>query len=205
MAEMIDTIYTIGYAGYGIDAFLEELHRHGVSVLLDVRSSPYSGFHQDYNKETLERTLRSRHIYYRNYARSFGARQPERSLYPRGYLDFELFAASSDFQEGRRKVENSMEQGYCFALMCAEIEPIDCHRAILVARAFAEHGYEVLHLRPGKPPFLHQDLETQLLDLYFPDRDQIVLDRLAQDEKELLKEAYRLRNEKIGYRIQEDA
>ena len=61
MAEMIDTIYTIGYAGYGIDAFLEELHRHGVSVLLDVRSSPYSGFHQDYNKEILERTLRSRH------------------------------------------------------------------------------------------------------------------------------------------------
>lgn len=201
---MIDTIYTIGYAGYEIEAFMEELHRYHVSVLLDVRSSPYSSFYQDYNRETLEHTLRSQHIYYRNYAREFGARQPEHSYYPKGYLDFQLYTASPPFQDGVRKVEDSMEKGYCFALMCAEIDPIECHRAILVARAFARHGYEVLHLRPQMPPIPHQDLEAQLLDLYFPDRDQFVLGQPMRDEKELLQEAYCLQNEKIGYRPQED-
>lgn len=203
MAQFVETIYTIGYAGFEIDAFVSELHRHRVNVLVDVRSSPYSGFHEKYNREALKSTLHSQGIYYRNYAREFGARQPERCFYPKGYLDFALWAASPAFQEGIRKIEDSMEQGYCFALMCAEIEPIDCHRAILVARAFADHGYEVLHLRPKKPPLLHHDLETQLLDLYFPDRDQITLGQPVPDEKELLQEAYRLRNEKIGYRLQE--
>ncbi|MCI8399352.1 MAG: DUF488 domain-containing protein [Oscillibacter sp.] len=203
MAEMVDIIYTIGYAGFGIDAFLAALHQHRVKVLVDVRSSPFSGFHQDYNKPQLEQTLRSQGIYYRNYAREFGARQTERSYYPKGYLDFELWAESPEFREGVRKIEDSMEQGYTFALMCAEIEPIDCHRTILVARAFSDHGYDVQHIRPRKPLLPHKDLEAQLLDLYFPDRDQIVLGQPVQDEKELLKEAYRLRNEKIGYRLED--
>lgn len=201
---MEETIYTIGYAGFSIGNFVQTLREHGVSVLVDVRSSPFSGYHQDYNKGQLDRTLQREHIYYRNYARQFGARQPEQSYYPKGYLDFELFARSSDFQEGVRKIENSMEQGFRFALMCAEIEPIDCHRAILVARAFADHGYEVFHLRPKKAPLPHRKLEEQLLDRYYPDRDQMVLGEPVKDEKTLLKEAYRRRNEEIGYHIQED-
>lgn len=200
---MVDIIYTIGYAGFSIGAFVDTLRGHSVSALVDVRSSPFSGYHQDYNKDQLERTLHSARIYYRSYAREFGARQPERSYYPRGYLDFELFAQSPAFQSGLRKIEDSMEQDFCFALMCAEIEPADCHRAILVARAFADHGYEVVHLRP-KGPLAHRELERQLLDRYFPDRDQIVIGEPVKDEQALLKECYRLRNAEIGYRIQED-
>lgn len=200
---MVETVYTIGYAGFPIEKFVETLRGHGVSALVDVRSTPFSGFHQDYNKDQLERTLNKAHIYYRNYAREFGARQPERSYYPKGYLDFELFAQSPAFQRGVRKIEDSMEQDFCFALMCAEIEPADCHRAILVARAFADHGYEVTHLRP-KGPLTHRELEQQLLDRYFPDRDQTVIGEPMKDEKTLLKECYRLRNAEIGYRIQED-
>ena len=201
---MVETIYTIGYAGFSIQDFVKALHEHGVSALIDVRSSPFSGYYQDYNKDQLERTLRKEHIYYRNYARQFGARQPDQSYYPKGYLDFGAFAKSASFQGGGRKIEDSMEQDYCFALMCAEIEPIDCHRAILVARAFADHGYEVIHLRPKKGPLPHRELERQLLDRYFPDRDQIVLGEPAKDEKTLLAEAYRLRNAEIGYHIQEE-
>ncbi len=201
---MVKTVYTIGYAGFSIGDFVGSLREHGVSVLVDVRSSPFSGHYQEYNKDQLKQTLWRKHIYYRNYAREFGARQPERSYYPKGYLDFELFAQSSAFQDGVRKIETSMEQDFRFALMCAEIEPIDCHRAILVARAFANHGYEVIHLRPQRGPLTHRELERKLLDRYFPDRDQIVIGEPMTDEETLLKEAYRLRNAEIGYNIKED-
>lgn len=201
---MVKTIYTIGYAGFSVGDFVKALHERGVSVLVDVRSFPFSGYYQDYNKDQLEQTLRRENIYYRNYAREFGARQTEQSYYPKGYLDFELFAQSPAFQDGVRKVENSMEKDFRFALMCAEIEPIDCHRAILVARAFAERGYEVIHLRP-KGPMTQQELEALLLDRYFSNRNQFVIGEPLKDEKALLEEAYRLRNEEIGYHTQEDA
>ena len=99
---MVDIIYTIGYAGFSIGAFVDTLRGHGVSALVDVRSSPFSGYHQDYNKDQLERTLHSARIYYRSYAREFGARQPERSYYPRGYLDFELLCADVRRDRARR-------------------------------------------------------------------------------------------------------
>ena len=39
---MIDTIYTIGYSGFKIDDFVKTLKENGVSVVIDVRSLPYS-------------------------------------------------------------------------------------------------------------------------------------------------------------------
>ncbi len=52
---MVDTIYTIGYSGFKIEDFVKTLQNNGVSVVIDVRSLPYSQFHSDYNKENLSR------------------------------------------------------------------------------------------------------------------------------------------------------
>lgn len=204
---MEQTIYTIGYAGFPIREFEARLLGSGVNVLIDVRSSPFSAYHQDYNRDVLERALRARGIYYRNYAREFGARQTDPAYYTNGYLDFEKFAASGPFREGVEKLSRSMEQGYRFALMCAEIDPIDCHRAILVARAFADLGYSVIHLLPHEKSLTHRQLEARLLDRYFKDRDQCSLfDAAPGDggEEDLLAQAYRRRNAEIGYHLQEE-
>lgn len=201
---MKGTVYTIGYAGFSIENFIGTVQGCGVSALVDVRSSPFSGYYPAYNRDELEQTLRKHHIIYRNYAQEFGARQTDRQYYhAQGYLDFEVFARSEPFLGGVQKLEKGMEQGYCFALMCAEVNPIDCHRAILVARAFADRGYQVIHLCSKGRTLTHRELECQLLDLYYPDRDQCSIFSAAQDESDLLKDAYRRRNAEIGYHIQE--
>ena len=47
----------------------------------------------------------------------------------------------------------------------------------------------------------HEALEKELLDLYFPNRDQRSLfDENPVDEKECLREAYVRQNDKIGFR-----
>ncbi len=201
---MDDTIYTVGYAGFSRDTFIQELKKHGISVLIDVRSSPFSSFHSEYNKDILEAVLKKNNIYYRNYAKEFGARQDNFDLYTSdGYLDFEKVAKSDDFQSGLSKLRNSMKQGYVPALMCAEINPFDCHRAILVSRAFYECGCNVIHILPEGRTCSQTDLNKALLDKYFPNRDQISFFENAE-EYQLIKEAYKKRNAEIGYKIAED-
>ena len=193
------TIYTIGYAGFPRDSFVEELKNNDVSVLIDVRSSPFSSYHTEYDMNVLQAVLNNNNIYYRNYAKEFGARQENLSLYSTdGYLDFEKVAESADFQNGVAKLSESIKQGYVPALMCAEKNPFDCHRAILVARAFYERGYNVVHILPEGKTCSQSDINEELLDKYFPDREQFSLFEDVQ-ENDMLKRAYKFRNKEIGY------
>ena len=56
------TIYSIGYAGLPMDRFLAALQDHGISVVLDVRSTPYSRRFPAYNREALADILHQHNI-----------------------------------------------------------------------------------------------------------------------------------------------
>jgi len=135
----------------------------------------------------------------------FGARQEEREYYTlEGYLDFELFAKSSPFLSGFDKLVKSMQQDYTFALVCAEKDPFNCHRTILVARAFHKAGYKIVHLLPNDCKVTQDDIEARLLKKYFPDRNQIALFSEVLSEEEYINQAYKNRNSEIGYSIEEE-
>lgn len=202
---MVDTVYTIGYTGFTVTEFINTLKANNISLVVDVRSQPYSQWFTDYNKEHLEFALKQNSIYYRNYSEEFGARQDNHDYYTKdGYLDFELFANSIQFRRGIRKLENSMKQGYCFVLMCAEKDPFNCHRTMLVARAFHESGYKVLHLMPEMKSITHKEIEERLLNAYYPNREQLSLFTEILDDEACLINAYRKRNAEIGYSIAEE-
>ena len=93
---MARQLFTIGYAGFpDIEDFLQVLKQHGVQILIDVRSSPFSAYHTCYNKDALSPVLQKNGILYFHYARQFGARQEDRRYYRDGYLNFALFSASA--------------------------------------------------------------------------------------------------------------
>lgn len=202
---MKETIYTIGYTGFSLDEFVQELKSKGINVVIDVRSSPYSERYADYNRDNLESVLVANKIYYRNYIKEFGARQDDRSFYSKeGHLDFEVFAKSEQFLSGVEKIKNSVAKGFNVVFLCAEKEPVQCHRTILVARAFHELGYNVVHLKPNNVAINHSEIETQLLNMYFPRRYQIdMFSTNVKTDEEYLIDAYRMQNKKIGYKIEE--
>lgn len=201
---MVNTIYTIGYSGYELPDFVDELKRHKISCVIDVRSNPYSKFHSDYNKEMLEILLKSQKLSYRNYSKEFGAQQKNRSFYSTdGYLDFDKFAESEEFKSGIKKITDGMEKGYTVALMCAEKDPINCHRTILVGHEFSKIGYDVIHLSPAKTE-KQTDIENRLLDLFFPNRQQISFLQEDISQKDLLEKAYKKMNSLIGFRTEEE-
>ncbi len=196
-------VYTVGYASFSLEEFIRVLKAHEVGCTIDVRSVPRSTYYTDYNAENLKATLRENGILYRNYIREFGARQEDSALYPEGYLDFEKFAATDAFREGVEKIDAGVERGYTFALLCAEKDPFNCHRCILVGRKLKEHGYSVIHLEREKTE-TQEEIEHRLLERYFPNRNQLSLLEAPRSEEELLEEAYRRRNAEIGYHIEEE-
>ena len=199
----MEGVFSIGYTAFLILDFINILKYFKIRLVVDVRSQPYSNRFEDYNKENISQALARSGIYYRNYAKEFGARQTESRFFTNdGYLDFEKYARSDSFSAGFAKLDESVKSGYTIAFMCAEKNPARCHRSILVTRAFRNAGYNVKHILSGGNTESQDDIDDQLLDDYFPNRMQLSLCE-SKSDTELLTEAYRRRNAEIGYRLGE--
>ena len=194
-------LFTVGYSGYEREELASELRKHGVGCVVDVRSIPASSYRSEYNTEPLKHFLKKHGILYGHMSAEFGAQQEEIGFYHAdGYMDFEAFARSEAFQRGMRRITSAARMGIVCALMCAEKDAMNCHRSILIARHFHEKGWRVTHIMPQGNE-THEQLEARLLDEYFPDRGQLSLLEEARSDEALLKEAYRLQNRKIGFRL----
>ena len=196
---IINCIYTIGYTAFSINEFIETIKNFGISCVIDVRSSPFSNYYTDYNKDTLERTLKEHNILYRNYANEFGARQTDPMFYTGDIVDFDKFIKSAQFLEGVSKVNKGIERGYSFVLMCAEKDPIKCHRSIMLGKGFSENGFDVKHIVSKTEIESQRELEERLLEMYHQDRFQLTLFGGEQSASELLADAYKKQNLAIGY------
>ena len=199
---MAKELFTIGYSGFpDIRDFIDTLKHHSVQILIDVRSSPFSAYYAQYNKDQLGPMLKLAGIYYYNYAKQFGARQEDHAYYRNGRLDFEVFSHSEPFLDGVQSVEKSAAS---IAFMCAEKHPSECHRAILVAKAFSDRGHEITHLKPGGITLSQHDIDNELLEKYFPDRAQASLfDEDNKSEQEYIDLAYKMRNDEIGFKLED--
>ena len=184
-------IYTIGYVSYQPQEMIGVLHSFGITCLIDVRSNPHSAYYTLFNKEEFSETLKKNGILYRNYWLEFGARQEDSRYYAKeGYLDFSLYTRSEQFQQGVQKIEQGMQLGYVFALMCAEKDPMTCHRAIMIGKALKERGYTVRHILYPNRIETQQEMEQRGIGnqlSFFPDEQRI-------------EEFYQAQNRKIGYR-----
>lgn len=201
----MSVLYTIGYTAFpDLDQFIDAIKQHNISVVIDVRSSPYSKYYESYNKENLESCLKSNQIYYRNYATEFGARQLDKSFYNNeGFLDFNLFTKSSkSFLMGAEKVNKSLSEDYNVVLMCAEKDPINCHRCIMISKFFFYDGINVKHIISEEKISTQVDIEKRLVDHYYPNRYQMsFLDMDSTvSEADYTRRAYFEKNKEIAYR-----
>lgn len=201
----ISIVYTIGYTAFpSIETYLEVLSTYNVNCVIDVRSSPFSQYYEIFNKSVLSTTLRGHKILYRNYDREFGARQHDKEFFHSdGYLDFNKFITSTYFSDGASKIKKGIDLNFNFALMCAEQDPIQCHRGIMIGRGLCRYGLQVEHILKNKQLESQEILEERLLSMYFEDRDQFSLFNQQKSDGELLEAAYNLKNREIGYKEEE--
>lgn len=200
-------VYTIGHSVHPIDVFLKLLNKYDINCVIDVRSTPFSKYAPQYNINEIKKTLNSNGIYYLFMGKEFGARQTDTTLFDSdGLLNFEKVIKNDQFQSGMKRVKEGLDKGFNITFMCTEKDPIDCHRSILVGRAFHDEKFDVLNIIENGNIETQEELIERLLNIYFPMRDQTTLFDYIENEKKdinLIREAYRLRNKDIAYKFEE--
>lgn len=198
-------LFTIGHSVYDTYYFINLIKIYNINCIVDVRSIPYSKYSRQYNKDVIKNILKKNNIVYIYMGAEFGARRESKELYSKeGYLDFEKVVYDNDFLKGVERIKNGLQKGYNIAFMCTEKEPEDCHRCILIGRYFNDIGYQVINIIDEKNYKTQNVIEQDLLNEYFPERNQIsLIPDLNKSDEELIRDAYKLKNKKIGYRLED--
>lgn len=188
-------IFSIGHSTHPLDRFLGLLKRHDIDAVADVRSMPFSKFNPQFNRDSLVEELNRSNMKYVFLGRELGARTEDSSCHgPDGKVRYDRLAAREDFKLAiDRLIEGARDRRT--ALMCAEREPLDCHRAILVSQELYRKGCEVGHILDDGSLETHEAALERLLDA-----ERIPCMDLFRSKKELLDEALSRREGRIAYR-----
>ncbi len=194
-------IYTVGHSNHPAEYFLELLQAHGVDCVVDVRSVPSSQYNPQYNKPNLSSYLRNNDVLYLHFGREFGARHANPGLHDEeGKVDFEKVRQTEAFRLGIARLEQGMDKGFVPALMCAEADPLECHRFSMISNYLEAHGIEVRHILKNKELVPHKKLEQEILKKFakkLPQPNIFEPDITKEDQTQA---AYRLHNKQVGWK-----
>lgn len=159
------TVFTIGHSNLELEEFLSILSRNGVQTVCDVRSRPASFRFPQFNREGLEVNLRDAGFRYEFLGESLGGRPADPHVYQaNGLVDYFLRRKARDFvAEVDRVVQ--LSRGQEVALMCAEEDPLHCHRFLMICPEFLERGVTPVHIRRGGVLESQREAEDRLLAL----------------------------------------
>ena len=134
------TVYTVGHSNHEADAFVGILRQHGIELVVDVRSTPYSRYVPQANRENLARTLESAGIAYRWLGEPLGGK-------PEGTSgDYDELRSSPAFRQGVDSLLDLAAKSRT-AIMCSEGDHRQCHRHKLITPALLDHSAQVLHIQ----------------------------------------------------------
>jgi uncharacterized protein (DUF488 family) len=152
---MAKKIYSIGYGNRKIEQFTELLKKYEINLLLDIRSNPASRFQPSFNKKALVESLRSSQIDYLFMGTQLGGKPKEESLYSNGILDYDKVNTWPEYQNGIVTLINLLDQGFKICIMCAELNPEECHRKNLVSETLYLKDIETEHIMKEGTLFSH--------------------------------------------------
>lgn len=147
------------------------LKEHGIEVLVDTRSRPYSRYAPHFNSRALAATLSKDGIGYLFLGNALGGRPEGEEFYDaEGRVDYALVERSRSFLDGIVRLEREISVR-TVAVLCSEENPAGCHRRLLVGWALGERRIVVQHIRgnggvqtegeePGLQPVLFTESEV---------------------------------------------
>ena len=138
---------TLGHSNHGIDAWLALVRQHGIEVVVDTRSSPYSKYVPQFDREQIQRSLEETGVRYLFLGAELGGRPANPAYYDAtGRVVYSLLRKDAAFQSAIVRLETGMER-FRIALLCGEEDPAHCHRRLLIGRVLVERGHEMTHIR----------------------------------------------------------
>jgi uncharacterized protein (DUF488 family) len=140
------TVYSIGHSNHTIERLLELLDQHGIEVVADVRTAPFSRYSTQFNKDALAASLKRHELGYVFLGRELGGR-PEGDKYydSEGHVRYDRLSQSDLFHAGIDRLQRGASD-HRVAMLCSEGDPTQCHRHLLIARVLDSVGMTVVHI-----------------------------------------------------------
>jgi len=188
-------IFTIGHSTHKIEDFIGLLKKNGIDTIADVRSSPYSKYSPQFNRENLKLELEKNTIKYVFMGDELGARRTEpETIEPDGKINFEKVRKIDSFKKGISRLKTGVEKGYKIAIMCTEKDPFECHRFSLVCYSLQKDGLQVGHILEDGSVMDNTELEKRFLS-----ETQVMFKTKEQE----IEEGYKIIENKIAF-VRED-
>ena len=188
-------VYTIGHSNHALTRFLHLLRMHRIDAIADLRSAPWSRRQPWFGREALQRALHARGVAYVFLGAALGARPSDPECLSDGRVSFAKLAKTPAFRAGLDRVVRG-SASHRLALLCAEKDPLHCHRAILVARELARRGVRILHILADGSIERHEQSERRLLELV-----GLAQGELFESPEQVLERAYDLQGERIAWSV----
>ncbi len=166
---------------------------HSITAICDVRSTPYSRMNLQFNRETLRNELRRHGIEYIFLGEELGARTNDPTCYRDGKVQYDLLSQTTLFRRGLERVRKGSEK-FRIALMCAEKDPLQCHRNVLVARNLSAEDVSIRHILSNGEIESQEQSEERLLHVL-----NISSTDLFRSRDEMVRDAYRMQGDAIAY------
>ena len=186
-------VYTIGHSRHPIEHFINLLKGHAVSLVFDVRSIPYSRRNPQFNQKALAERLMEKGIAYVFTGKELGAKRPDPSCYVDGKVSYDLIAARPEFAHALDRVIDKAGEARP-ALLCAEEDPLTCHRTILICRHLRGRVNSILHIRGDGSMETNEVFEQRLVKATGSDEAD-----LFDPETTVIGRAYDLQGQRMSY------
>ena len=125
-----------------------------------------------------------------------GARPKDINCYTNDHVDFKKLAKAPFFRKGINRLLNGSKK-YRIALMCAEKDPVTCHRTILVCRELKKNNFKIFHILDESTTEEHEITERRLLKLH-----KLQSEELFRSYEERLEEAYNKQGKNMAASIE---
>ena len=196
--DQIRMVHTIGHSTHDIDRFIALLWMHQINAVGDVRSQPYSRYQPHFNQDVLKRELKNSGISYVFLGEELGARSDDPKCYIGDQVSYAKLAQTPVFQGGLDRIASGIKS-HNLALMCAEKEPLECHRTILIARYLEQRGLTVAHILADGTIEAHKDSIARLIEDLKISKTPDMFNPASPDEQ-----GYAEQEKKIAYRRNHD-
>lgn len=192
-------LYTIGHSNHTIENFIALLKRYGVTCIADVRSAPYSRHSPQFNRESLALVLQNANIEYMYLGKELGARRVDDYSYDTDRLSFEQIVKTEEFKRGIERLLADISK-HRVALMCAEKDPLQCHRTIFIARGIKRPNLHIKHILANGSVEEHTEAERRLVKML---KIEPTLFEPSNTERDFIEQAYDRQAQKISYQSEE--
>lgn len=156
-------LFTLGHSVMQSSTFLEILQGLGINLVIDVRSKPQSYRFPHFDQTELEKNLRTAGISYLFLGEELGGRPEDPKAYRSdGLVDYRAWRKSRLFQDGIERVLKQLAQNDS-VLLCAEEDPLNCHRFLMICPELVTVGVEPYHIRRGGIIETQREAEDRLL------------------------------------------